>query len=41
MNDDVPAWAVQAACETMGYRDLSEVPISDYDKVYDLAEDLS
>ncbi|BDZ31252.1 hypothetical protein [Lactiplantibacillus brownii] len=40
MGDDVSAWAIQAACEAMGYEDLSEVSGADYILIMDLAESM-
>lgn len=37
---DLPEWAIQAACEAMGYEDISEVSAADYGLVIDLAESM-
>jgi len=38
--DDLAAWAIQAAAETLGYSDMSEVPLDRMDELFELAEEL-
>ena len=40
MDTEIPAWAIQAACEAMGYADESEVAWEDYPLVMAMAESM-
>lgn len=40
MDGEIPAWAIQAACEAMGYADESEVSLEDYPLIMALAESM-
>lgn len=40
-DDDLPAWAIQAASEAFGYEQLAEAPESKWSDIYDLAEDIA
>lgn len=41
MDDDLPAWAIQVACEQLGFDGLWEASDGDYQAIFDLAEDLA
>ena len=41
MKNELPSWEIQVACEIMHYKDISEVPTSDSNTPYTIAEDIA
>lgn len=40
-DDDLPAWAIQAASEAFGYEQLADAPENKWSDIYDLAETMA